>query len=68
MITSAASSRRKHAVESFGSAQDCIGRVEKNMSLFAITRGQFSMLDAVNVGRSSLYSPWLLDTPDSNPQ
>jgi hypothetical protein len=45
MITSAASSRRKHAVESFGSAQDCIGRVEKNMSLFAITRGQFSMLD-----------------------
>jgi hypothetical protein len=41
-------SRRRHAVESFASAADCIGPLEHGMSLFAITRGQFSMLDAIN--------------------
>ena len=46
MISSSRSTRRKRAVESFGSAADCIGTIEKDMSLFAITRGQFSMLDA----------------------
>ena len=49
MINSATSVRRKRAVESFGSARECIGVVEKDMALFVITRGQFSMLDAVNV-------------------
>jgi hypothetical protein len=49
MLSSARSSRRKKAVESFGSAADCIGTIEKDMALFAITRGQFSMLDAVNI-------------------
>ncbi len=42
-----ASARRKRAVESFRSAAETIGPVEKDMSLFAITRGQFSMVDAV---------------------
>ena len=41
--------RRARAVESFGSAADCIGSVEPGMSLFAVTRGQFSMLDIVSV-------------------
>lgn len=44
---SSISTRRKRAVESFRSAAECIGPVEKDMSLFAITRGQFSMIDAV---------------------
>lgn len=39
--------RRKRAVESFGLASDAIGPIEKNMSLFAVTRGQWSMIDAV---------------------
>jgi len=38
--------RRKTAKESFASASECIGKIEKNMGLFAITRGQFSMIDA----------------------
>lgn len=47
---SAASSpakRRSCAVESFGCAAEAIGKVEAGMSLFAITRGQWSMIDAV---------------------
>lgn len=47
MAKSSASSRRAMAVESFKTAADCIGQVESGMSLFAITRGQFSMIDAV---------------------
>ena len=39
--------RRKRVVESFESAAKCIGPIEKGMSLFAITRGQFSMIDAI---------------------
>lgn len=35
------------AVESFKTAAECIGPVSPGMSLFAITRGQFSMIDAV---------------------
>lgn len=42
---SAISARRKRAVESFKSATDCIGPLEPGISLFAITRGQFSMID-----------------------
>jgi len=45
--TSAPSRRRARAVESFASAAECIGPVEPGMALFAVTRGQFSMLDAV---------------------
>jgi hypothetical protein len=53
------SSRRIHAKNSFKTAADCIGRVERGMSLFAVTRGQFSMIDAVlhvldEVGTASL--------------
>lgn len=47
MAVSSTSSRRAVAVESFKTAADCIGPVEHGMSLFAITRGQFSMIDAV---------------------
>ena len=39
--------RRKNARESFQTATECIGTIEPGMSLFAITRGQFSMIDAV---------------------
>lgn len=35
------------AKESFLSASDCIGELKKEMSLFAVTRGQFSMIDAL---------------------
>lgn len=56
------SMRRKNAVESFRSASETIGKVDSGMSLFAITRGQFSMLDAVlhclsEIGPSSV-SVW----------
>lgn len=48
MATSGASSaRRKRAKESFVSAAETIGRIEKGMALFAVTRGQWSMLDAL---------------------
>lgn len=43
---SAISVRRKRAVESFRTAADCIGTLEPGMGLFAVTRGQFSMIDA----------------------
>lgn len=39
--------KRKAAIESFKSAAECIGPIEPEMSLFALTRGQFSMLDAI---------------------
>jgi hypothetical protein len=44
---SSVAGRRTRAVESFKTAADCIGKVEPGMSLFAVTRGQFSMIDAV---------------------
>jgi hypothetical protein len=44
---SSTAGRRQRAVESFKTAADCIGKVEPGMSLFAVTRGQFSMIDAV---------------------
>lgn len=46
-IPSAISTRRARAVESFQTAADCIGKIEPGTALFAITRGQFSMIDAV---------------------
>lgn len=39
--------RPRKAVESFRSAAECIGPIEHSMSLFAVTRGQFSMLDMI---------------------
>ena len=43
----APSRRRARAVESFKSAAECIGPIEPEMALFAITRGQFSMIDCI---------------------
>lgn len=45
--SSAPSSRRARAVESFASAAAALGPVERGMSVFAITRGQWSMVDGV---------------------
>jgi len=44
---SSQSVRRDRAVESFQTAADCIGKIEKGHALFAVTRGQFSMIDAI---------------------
>lgn len=46
MSISSPATRRKRAVESFKTAADCIGTIEPGAALFAITRGQFSMIDA----------------------
>lgn len=43
----AASRRRTAAVEGFRSAAETIGAIEHGKSLFAITRGQFSMIDVI---------------------
>jgi len=40
--------RRARAVESFASASDCLGDICLGYSVFAITRGQFSMLDVAS--------------------
>lgn len=46
--TSARSIKRaQRCVESFKTAAECIGPVESNMAVFAVTRGQFSMIDAI---------------------
>jgi len=45
--SSSPSARRTRANESFGCAAQCIGTVEAGMALFAVTRGQWSMIDAV---------------------
>ena len=46
--TSSPAARRTRAVQSFQSAAECIGPVRAGMGgLFAITRGQWSMIDAV---------------------
>jgi len=47
MSTGAPAARRKRAVESFGCAASAIGAVDAGMALFAVTRGQWSMIDAV---------------------
>jgi len=46
MSSSSKSARRARASESFKNAAECIGIIEPGTSLFAITRGQFSMIDA----------------------
>lgn len=45
--SAAPAARRARAVESFGCAAATIGEVTAGMSLFAVTRGQWSMIDAV---------------------
>ena len=45
---SAMSRRRKTAIEAMKSARETIGAIEPGMALFAITRGQFSMIDVIN--------------------
>ena len=45
--SSSPSSRRQRAVESFRSAAETIGPLEKSMAIFGITRGQFSMIDII---------------------
>lgn len=47
MSSSSPAARRVNAVESFGCAAQALGTVERGMSLFAVTRGQWSMIDAV---------------------
>ncbi len=39
--------KRKRVVEGFRSAAETIGPIKREMSLFAVTRGQFSMIDAI---------------------
>ena len=46
-ISSAGSSRRASASESFRTASECIGDIVPGKALFALTRGQFSMIDAI---------------------
>ena len=40
--------KRKRAIETFRSAAEAIGAIELGMSLFAVTRGQFSMIDMIH--------------------
>lgn len=47
-VASAKANRRRKSIESFASAKECIGPLDPGMSLFAITRGQFSMIDVIN--------------------
>ena len=39
--------KRKRVVEGFSCAAETIGPISREMGLFAITRGQFSMIDAI---------------------
>ena len=45
---SAKARRRAKSVEAMQSVRSTIGPIEPGMSLFAITRGQFSMIDVIN--------------------
>jgi len=38
---------RKRCIESFGSAADCLGTVAHGCSVFAVSRGQFSLVDLI---------------------
>ena len=44
----AVAKRRENAVEAWRNAAETIGVIEHGMSIFGITRGQFSMIDIVN--------------------
>lgn len=59
----APASRRAAAEESFRTAGECIGEIARGMSVFAITRGQFSMIDVIlycldRVGAGAGVSVW----------
>lgn len=45
---SAKARRRAMSIEAMKSARETIGAIEPGMGLFAITRGQFSMIDVIN--------------------
>lgn len=47
MSAASPASRRKTVRESFASAAECLGPVGAGSSIFAVTRGQWSMIDAV---------------------
>lgn len=47
MRRASVAARRMNAVESFGNVADCIGEIKPSMAMFAITRGQWSMIDAI---------------------
>lgn len=46
-MSSATSVRRTRAVESFRTAADAIGTITPGCAVFAVTRGQWSMVDAI---------------------
>jgi len=52
MLTEEKATRTKHrdrrARESFGTAAEAIGPIDPGMSLFLVTRGQFSMVDMIH--------------------
>ena len=59
----AITTRRARAVESFQTASECIGPLFPGIAVFAVTRGQFSMIDAVlacldQVGPGAKVSLW----------
>lgn len=68
----ASSRRRDRADESFKNASECIGPIHRGMSMFAITRGQFSMIDAIlhtlrSVGPASISLwTWIVADHDIN--
>lgn len=47
MASAVTAARRDRANESFQNAAECLGPVGKGASIFAITRGQWSMIDAI---------------------
>lgn len=61
--------RRERAVESFGNAAEAIGPIVPGMAVFAITRGQWSMIDAVlycvdSLGEGCSLSVWTWTVAD----
>lgn len=52
--TAARSKRATRAVEAKRTASECIGPIERDMSLFAVTRGQFSMIDCIQHSLSEM--------------
>ena len=57
MHSSRSTKRRSRAIESFKSAAADLAPIEKGMSLFAVTRGQWSMIDAILVVLDSVPGP-----------
>jgi hypothetical protein len=67
--SAAVARRRERAVESFGRAGDAIGPIEAGMAVFAITRGQWSMIDAItycvdSLGEGCWLSVWTWTVAD----